>query len=81
MLSSKAKVQIRSEDTHALLGKNFIAAYLKSKGYTLEDLKRLPEVDAKQLRIEASIYASNKLAEIEQKAQFVTKLHELYDLK
>ncbi len=63
------------EDIHAFLEKTLIEAYLKGKGYSLEDLKKLPEAEAKQLMKEASTYASSKLAELEAKAHFVQELH------
>ncbi len=66
------------EDMHALLEKTLIEAYLKGKGYTLEDLKSLPEAESKQLMKEASIYASGKLAELEERAHFVKELHDAY---
>lgn len=63
------------EDMHAVLEMSLIEAYLGGKGYTLEDLKKLPEEEAKQLRKEASTYASGKLAELEERAHFVHELH------
>lgn len=47
-----------AEDIHAFLEKTLIETYLKGKGYTLEELKSLPEVEAKQLMKEASTFAS-----------------------
>lgn len=67
---------LSKDDIHALLERRLIETYLESKGYTLESLKRLPKKQAKQLMIEASTYASNKLAEVEVRAQFVQELHE-----
>lgn len=66
------------EDMHAVLEKTLIETYLKGKGYTLEDLKKLPEAEAKRLMTEASIYASGKLAELEERAHFVQELHDAY---
>ncbi|MEW5940196.1 MAG: hypothetical protein AB1750_11070 [Chloroflexota bacterium] len=66
------------EDMHAFLEKALIEAYLKGKGYTLDDLKKLPEAEAKHLMTEASIYASGKLAEQEERAHFVQELHDAY---
>jgi hypothetical protein len=51
---------------------------LQSKGYTRADLKKLPEAEAKQLMKEASVYASGKLAELEERAQFLQELHDAY---
>jgi hypothetical protein len=66
------------EDMHAFLEKTLIEAYLKGKGYMRVELKSLPEAEAKQLMKEASIYASGKLAELEERAHFVQELHDAY---
>ncbi len=66
------------EDMHAVLEKTLIEAYLKGKGHTLEDLQKLPEEEAKRLMKEASIYASGKLAELEERAHFLQELHDAY---
>ena len=60
----KNNVQPIAEDIHAFLEKTLIEAYLKGKGYTLEDLQNLREEEAKQIMKEASTYASGKLAEV-----------------
>ena len=52
------------------LERRFIKEYLHEKGYQLEDLKRLPLEESKQLMTEACRYASLKLAEVESRAQF-----------
>lgn len=69
---------IITEDMHAALEKSLIEAYLKGKGFTLADLKKLPEETAKQLMKDASVYASGKLAELEERAHFVEELHDAY---
>jgi hypothetical protein len=66
------------EDIHAFLEKTLIEAFLKGKGYTLEDLQNLPEEEAKQIMKGASTYASGKLAEVEVKAHFMQELHDAY---
>lgn len=66
------------EDIHAFLEKTLIEAYLKGKGFALEDLKDLPEAESRQLMREASTYASSKLAEVEVRAHFVQELHDAY---
>ena len=70
--------QQNREDIHAFLEKTLIEAYLKGKGYTQEDLKTLPEEQAKQLMKEASTYASSKLAEVEVRARLMQELHDAY---
>lgn len=71
-----SKGQPLAEDIHAFLEKTLIEAYLKGKGYSLEELKSLPEKEAKQLMKEASTYASGKLAELEDRAHLVRELHD-----
>ncbi|WKZ36847.1 MAG: hypothetical protein QY332_02755 [Anaerolineales bacterium] len=62
------------EDRNALLEKALIEEYLHDKGYSLEDLKKLPEALAEKLMKEASQYASLKLEEVESRAHFVKEL-------
>ena len=78
MPAKKNNVQPIADDIHAFLEKTLIEAYLKGKGYTLEDLQNLPEEEAKQIMKEASTYASGKLAEVEVKAHFMQELHDAY---
>ena len=78
MSAKKNKGQPIMEDIHAFLEKTLIEAFLKGKGYTLEDLQNLPEEEAKQIMKEASTYASGKLAEVEVKAHLMQELHDAY---
>jgi hypothetical protein len=78
MSTNKNNSQPLTEDMHAGLEKSLIEAYLKGKGYTLQELKKLPKAEAKQLMKEASTYASGKLAELEERAHFVEELHDAY---
>ncbi len=64
------------EDPNALLEKALIEEYLKEKGYSHEDLKKLPPEVVEKLMKEASQYASLKLEEVEARAHFVKELHE-----
>jgi len=70
--------QVKIDEIHALMERTLIDAYLKGKGYVLEDLKRLPEGESRRLKVEASIYASNKLAEVELRAHLMQTLHDAY---
>ncbi len=63
------------EDPQAALERAYIEEYLRGQGYTLQSLQDLPEEEAKRLMIEASSYASAKLAEVEMRAQFVDDIH------
>jgi hypothetical protein len=63
------------EAPDACLERSYIIEYLKGKGYTLRDLISLPPELARQLRVEASIYASTKLAELETRSRLVHDLH------
>jgi hypothetical protein len=78
MSTKKNNSQPLMEDIHAFLEKTLIETYLKGKGYTLEELKSLPEAEAKQLMKEASTFASCKLAELEDRAHLVQELHAAY---
>ena len=63
------------ETPQAALERRYINDYLLSKGYTREDLDGLPKEARRSLLIEASIYASNKLAEEEQRVRLVHEMH------
>jgi len=63
------------DEIYALLERHLIEEYLKSKGYSLEDLKTLPEKEVQELKKQASTYASGKLSEIENRARFAEDLH------
>jgi hypothetical protein len=64
-----------SEGPQSSLERHLIEEYLKDKGFSIEDLKKLPEEEAKTLRKEACMYASLKLAELEAKSQFRDEIH------
>jgi hypothetical protein len=57
------------------LERELIREYLREKGYSMEDLHKLPEEDAKSLMREACLYAALKLAEVESKAKFRQEIH------
>lgn len=56
------------------LERQLINDYLKSKGYTRQDLLTLPIEQARALMTEACTYASLKLAEVEARSQFSKKI-------
>jgi len=64
------------EDPNALLEKALIEEYLKEKGYSHEDLKKLPTDLVEKLMKEASQYASLKMEEVEARAHFIKELHD-----
>jgi hypothetical protein len=59
-----------SEGPQSALERHLVEDYLQSKGYTKEELQKLPKDQAKALMREACTYASLKLAELEAKSQF-----------
>ncbi len=63
------------QDPQATLAQSFIEEYLRNHDQTLETLCDLPEAEAKRLMVEASVYASTKLAQIESRARAVAALH------
>ena len=64
-----------TEEPHARLERIFIEAYLCARGHTRQSLHRLPEEEVRRLMIEASVYASARLAEIETRERFLHELH------
>jgi hypothetical protein len=66
------------ENIRPSLEKMLIETYLMGKGYTLKELKRIPEEEIRRLMKEASTFASCKLAEIEAKARFMQILQTLF---
>ncbi|MBI5822483.1 MAG: hypothetical protein HZB18_00495 [Chloroflexi bacterium] len=63
------------EDRNALLEKALIEEYLHEKGYSHEDLKKLPADVVEKLMKEASQYASLKMEEVQARAHFIKELH------
>jgi len=64
-----------SEGPQSALEKKFVEDYLQSKGYTRQELDKLPEDVVRQLMKEACTYASLKLAELQAKSQFREEIH------
>ena len=64
------------EDPNAMLEKALIEEYLKEKGYSHEDLKKLPAKLVEKLMKEASQYASLTMEEVKARAHFVKELHD-----
>ena len=58
------------DEMRALLEKSLIDEFLRSKGFDHTGLKNLSKDEAQRIIIEASIYASGKLTEIESKSRF-----------
>jgi len=62
------------EDRNAMLERALIEEYLNDKGYTHEDLKKLPAEVVEKLMKEASQYASLKMEEVASRAKFIKEL-------
>lgn len=62
------------EEIHADLEKAIIDEYLKCRGYTMGSVNKLPKDEGHRIMVEASTYASGKLAEIESKARYTQNL-------
>lgn len=60
----------------SVLEQAFIEEYLKSRGTTMEGLKKLPPEEARHLMEEACRFASVKLTEIEARAGYRHKVGE-----
>ncbi len=63
------------EEPDAQLARMFVEQYLRGKGVSLKTICDLPEEEARQVMVEASTYASVRLAEIRDKAEFLQSLH------
>jgi hypothetical protein len=59
----------------AELERNLIDAYLAGAGQSFHDLMTRDDDAARQRLAEASLYASERLSEIEARAHFLRKLH------
>ena len=68
-------VQFILRDQQEELAHSFVEEYLQREGYSFETLGTLPVERIRRVMIQASIYASTRLAEIEDRAQLVTSLH------
>ena len=60
--------------TKSSLEQRFVDDFLAEKGYSLEDLKTLPEDVSNKLMIEACAFASEKLLEIQMRIQYFQSL-------
>jgi hypothetical protein len=58
------------EGPESALERKLIREFLREKGYSMQDLRKLPREEAKRLMREACQYAALKLAEVESKARF-----------
>lgn len=64
------------EDPNAMLEKALIEEYLTGKGYSHEDIKKLPAEMVEKLMTEASRYASLKMEEVKARAHLVKELQQ-----
>ena len=72
---SKEPGQQPMQGPNGPLESELINEYLRTRGYDLRSLDRLPDDERRQLLREASMHASGKLTEIEARAHFVHELH------
>ena len=77
--NSEPKKPAAAEKPEPGLEQKFILEFLKEKGLTQKDLKTLPPEEARKLRIEASRYATIRLAELEARARFIHTIHNATD--
>lgn len=67
--------QHEQEFTPGHLERAYIIQYLSGIGHTLESVKALPEAEAHDIMVAASLYASTHLAEVETRAHLVEEIH------
>jgi len=63
------------QDPNGPLESELISEFLRTRGYDLRSLDRLPEDDRRRLLRQASMHAAGRLTEIEARAHFVVGLH------
>ncbi|MBI5879404.1 MAG: hypothetical protein HZB53_17285 [Chloroflexi bacterium] len=63
------------EDRQAELLRMFEEEYLQARGYTYHTVQQLPAAQAHKLLVDASTYASNKVAEVQTRAHMLDELH------
>ncbi len=63
------------QDRQEQLAHSFIEEYLRAHGSSFHSLGELPPERSKELMIQASVYASVKLAEIDERALVVEGIH------
>ena len=63
------------EDPNAQLETALVDEFLRTRGLDRHTLQDLPEAQARQLRTEASAYATARLTEQESRAHFVHEIH------
>jgi len=62
-------------DPEAELELMFIREFLQASGYDLESLAALSEAERATLMAQASTYAADKLAEVDERAHFLHEIH------
>ena len=72
---SKEPGQQPLQDPNGPLESELISEFLRTRGYDLRSLERLPEDDRRRLLRQASMHAAGRLTEIEARAHFVDELH------
>jgi len=72
---SKEPGQQPMQDPNGPLESELISEFLRTRGYDLRSLERLPEDDRRRLLRQASMHAAGRLTEIEARAHFVDGLH------
>jgi hypothetical protein len=72
---SKEPGQQPMQDPNGPLESELISEFLRTRGYDLRSLERLPEDDRRRLLQQASMHAAGRLTEIEARAHFVDELH------
>jgi hypothetical protein len=67
------------QDRQEKLAHAFIEEYLHSQGTSLHALCELPPERSKELMVHASVYASVRLAEIDERARVMEGIHHATD--
>jgi hypothetical protein len=69
------RLEVPQDDREAKLEIALMEEFLRTQQHTFEDLRFLPEPERRLLYAAAALYASQRLAEIDARAHYVTDLH------
>ena len=75
MTENSSPERLRLEEPLAELERQFINAYVAAAGEDWQSLRSRTDAHARQILVEASRYASEKLSEIEARLHYMRTLH------
>jgi hypothetical protein len=74
-MTTRAMDDTTARVAQAYLEWAYLEEYLRSLGYSVEQLRQMPGARARALMRDASLFASMRLSEVEARSQLVEELH------